>query len=340
MTRLARSLARLAAAALLAAAFGSPGQAQEAPRLDRPVDCVPGETCFVQFYVDRDRGPGVLDYSCGGLTYDGHKGTDFRLPDFVAMAAGVNVIAAAEGVVRAVRDGMPDISANDVDAAVIAGREAGNAVVIAHPGGWESQYAHMREGSVLVRSGDRISVGQPLGLIGMSGKANYPHLHFELRHNGVIVDPFTGTAASEDCRPGGPGLWTSDAAALLAYRPSGVLNVGFAGAVPDRDAVRNGADRALILPRSLPLLLLWSDVFGVQADDEEVFRIYAPDGGLLIEHRERLDNAAHQRFQYAGLRAPEGGWPAGRYTGVYELMRLTDGALRPALRAERTLVLE
>ena len=340
MIRFTRALSRLAPALLLAAVLGSAGHAQEAPRLDSPVDCVLGEICFVQFLVDRDPGPGVLDYGCGGLTYNGHKGTDFRIPDLVVMAAGVSVIAAAEGVVRAVRVGMPDISANDVDAAVIAGREAGNAVVITHPGGWESQYAHLREGSVLVRSGDRVSVGQPLGLIGMSGKANYPHLHFELRHEGIIVDPFTGESAFERCKPAGPGLWTPDAAALLAYRPGGVLNVGFAGAIPDRDAVRNGADRALVLPRSLPVLVLWADVFGLQAGDEEVFRIYAPDGRLLVEHRERLDNAAHQRFQYAGLRAPEGGWPAGNYTGIYELMRLTDGVLRPALRAERRLVLE
>ncbi len=340
MTRAIGTLTRLASALLLAVAFGSAGYAQEGPRLDSPVDCVLGEDCFVQFYVDRGPGPGVLDYSCGGLTYNGHKGTDIRIPDLVAMAAGVSVIAAAEGVVRAVRDGMPDISANDVDPAVIAGREAGNAVVIAHPGGWESQYAHLRQGSVLVRSGDQISVGQPLGLVGMSGKANYPHLHFELRRKGITVDPFTGESAFEGCKPAGPGLWTPASAARLAYRPSGVLNVGFAGATPNRVAVRKGADRALILPRSLPVLLLWSDVFGLQAGDEEVFRIYAPDGRLLVEHREHLDNTAHQRFQYAGLRAPEDGWPAGNYTGIYELLRLTDGALRPALKAERLLVLE
>ena len=121
MIRFTRALSRLAPALLLAAVLGSAGHAQEAPRLDSPVDCVLGEICFVQFLVDRDPGPGVLDYGCGGLTYNGHKGTDFRIPDLVVMAAGVSVIAAAEGVVRAVRVGMPDISANDVDAAVIGG---------------------------------------------------------------------------------------------------------------------------------------------------------------------------------------------------------------------------
>ncbi len=340
MIGLARAALHLAPVLLLAAALGSAGHAQEAPRLDLPVDCAMGEDCFVQFHVDRDSGPGVLDYNCGGLTYNGHKGTDMRLPDLVAMEAGVSVIAAADGVVRAVRDGMPDISASEIDASVIAGREAGNAVVIAHPGGWESRYAHLRQGSVLVRSGDRVSRGQPLGLIGMSGKANYPHVHFELRLKGVIVDPFTGEDMPQGCEPAGTGLWTPSAAAILAYRPSGLLNLGFAGAPPDRDAVRLGAERALVLPRSLPALLLWSDVFGTQAGDEEIFRIYAPDGDLLIEHREHLERAAHQHFQYAGLRAPEGGWPAGTYTGIYELMRMIDGELRPALRAEQRVVLE
>lgn len=271
MIGLARAPLHLVPALLLAAALGSAGHAQEAPRLDLPVDCAMGEDCFVQFHVDRDSGPGVLDYNCGGLTYNGHKGTDMRLPDLVAMEAGVNVITAAEGVVRAVRDGMPDISASEIDTSVIAGCEAGNAVVIAQPGGWESQYAHLRQGSALVRSGERVSRGQSLGLIGMSGKANYPHVHFELRLKDVIIDPFTGDVTLQGYEPAGPGLWTPNAAALLAYRPSHLLNLGFAGARPDRDAVRLGAERALVLSHSLPALLLWSDVFGTQSGDEEFF---------------------------------------------------------------------
>ena len=78
------------------------------PHLALPLDCTLGESCFIQNYVDDDPGPGAADFTCGALTYDGHKGTDFALTSIAAMEAGVTVRAAAPGVVRGVRDGMPD----------------------------------------------------------------------------------------------------------------------------------------------------------------------------------------------------------------------------------------
>ena len=44
-----------------------------------PVDCVLGESCFIQNYFDHDTGPGLQDFTCGPLTYDGHDGTDSTL---------------------------------------------------------------------------------------------------------------------------------------------------------------------------------------------------------------------------------------------------------------------
>jgi len=63
--------------------------------LNPPVDCTLGETCFIQNFVDRDPGPGAADFTCGPMTYDGHKGTDFALPSLAAMRQGVDVLAAA-----------------------------------------------------------------------------------------------------------------------------------------------------------------------------------------------------------------------------------------------------
>ena len=70
--------------------------------LQVPVDCRVGESCFIQQYADHDPGPGAKDYRCGSLTYDGHDGTDFRLPTTAAQRAGVKVLAAADGMVRLV----------------------------------------------------------------------------------------------------------------------------------------------------------------------------------------------------------------------------------------------
>jgi len=74
-------------------------------------------------------------------------------------------------------------------------------VVIDHGDGWESRYAHLKEGSILVDADPatqvktQVSVGEQIAMSGNSGfykdpDSNLPyHLHFELRHNGVIVNP-------------------------------------------------------------------------------------------------------------------------------------------------------
>ena len=85
-----------------------------APPFRMPLNCEYGKTCFIQNYVDHDPGPGRADFRCGRLSYDGHHGTDFRLRDEVDMERGVYVAAAAPGVVKAIRDGMADISVRDV----------------------------------------------------------------------------------------------------------------------------------------------------------------------------------------------------------------------------------
>jgi murein DD-endopeptidase MepM/ murein hydrolase activator NlpD len=110
-----------------------------APVLSFPVPGENGAKCFVENYFDHDAGPGAKDNRSGKLTYDGHDGTDIRLPNLAAMRKGVEVLAAADGVVRAVRDGMADVSIRETGAAAGKGREAGNGVVVDHGGGWQTQ---------------------------------------------------------------------------------------------------------------------------------------------------------------------------------------------------------
>ena len=148
----------------------------------------------MQNFFDHDPGPDRRDYACGRLSYDGHSGTDFRVADVPAMMRGVTVVAAAPGTVKAVRDGMADIRLAEIGREALKGREAGNGVVIDHGDGWETQYSHLRKGSTLVRPGQTVEAGTPLGRIGMSGQAEFPHVDFAVRHDGQEIDPFTGTA--------------------------------------------------------------------------------------------------------------------------------------------------
>lgn len=59
-----------------------------------------------------------------------------------------------------------------------------------------SVYAHMRYNSSPVRVGDRVRVGDFLGLVGSTGISTGPHLHFELRIDGEYVDPFAWLKAN------------------------------------------------------------------------------------------------------------------------------------------------
>jgi len=297
--------------------------AQSAPGLALPIDCEIGRACIVQNYVDRDSGPGARDYRCGFLTYDGHKGTDIRVIDAQSYQRGVAVLAAAPGRVRAVRDGMPDASVRTLGKDVVAGREAGNSVVVDHGGGWETQYAHMRKGSVAVRAGELVKGGQPLGAVGLSGNTEFPHVHFEVRHDRTIVDPFAGVdgAPAASCEPGGKPLWTQKALEHLTYVPTGVLDADFAGAPPrvgdvvvDRDAMESfGSDAKAAV--------FWAQIYGAQAGDVEELRLIAPDGSVEASKRARVEHTQAQRLSYIGKRRSGSAWQPGTYRGEYAVYR-------------------
>jgi murein DD-endopeptidase MepM/ murein hydrolase activator NlpD len=65
----------------------------------------------------------------------------------------------------------------------------GLVVTIDHGSGVRSMYAHLSR--VDVKVGQRVEVGQQLGLVGATGDATGPHLHFELRLHGASIDPLT-----------------------------------------------------------------------------------------------------------------------------------------------------
>lgn len=65
----------------------------------------------------------------------------------------------------------------------------GNQVVIRHPNGMKTRYAHMAPGTMRVRVGSVVSKGQVIGIVGTTGFSTGTHLHFEIYVNGVRRNP-------------------------------------------------------------------------------------------------------------------------------------------------------
>ena len=293
----------------------APGAAAQAPpQLELPVDCEIGAACVVQNYVDQDPGPGARDHTCGPLSYDGHKGTDIRVPGRPEMAAGVAVLAAAAGVVRVAHDGEADVPTS------LTGPDAGNAVVLDHGDGWVSQYSHLRQGSIAVAVGTRVAIGTRLGLIGWSGRAEFPHLDFVLRHDGRTIDPFSGTPAGEGCGRGGAPLWSPAAQAALAYQAGGLLRAGFAAKAPGLAGTLDGAYDAPPDTQA-PALVFWAVAWGLREGDRETIRLIGPDGRIRAEASGALPRNQAQWLRYAAHKRPISGFPPGRYRGEYRVTR-------------------
>ena len=65
----------------------------------------------------------------------------------------------------------------------------GRMVRLRHAGGYQSYYLHLSAFASGIRAGTRVSQGQTIGLVGATGLATGPHLHYGLQRNGQWVDP-------------------------------------------------------------------------------------------------------------------------------------------------------
>jgi hypothetical protein len=302
---------------LLLAAFPLATSAVADPQLSLPIACTPGRDCFILSYVDAEMSTAAMDFACGSLSADGNTSTNIDLESFAAMEAGVDVLAAAPGTVVGLRDGLPDTGAKGIDPSMMAERAIGNALIIDHGDGWVTGYGHLKQGSIIVKPGDKVAEGQKLGSVGFSGAVNFPLLSFEVRHDGRPIDPFTGEPMAAGCGIKPHSLWKSD----LAYIPIGLLRAGFAIERPVPDAARHGAYDQTVLAIEAPALTFWAEVFGLRTGDRLELRVTGPDGAILKEVTSPLDRPHPDLFAFAGAPRPSRGWQSGPYVGRIQVIR-------------------
>ena len=95
-----------------------------------------------------------------------HKGMDFTAPK------GTKIYATGDGVIKKVK---------------YSRWGYGTHVIISHGYGYTTLYGHMSRANV--KSGQKVTRGQLIGLVGSTGKSTGPHLHYEVHKNGTAVNP-------------------------------------------------------------------------------------------------------------------------------------------------------
>ncbi|MFC7698285.1 M23 family metallopeptidase [Bradyrhizobium sp. GCM10028915] len=298
-------------------------------QLGMPIACEPGRTCYIQNYTDRDPSPAARDYKCGTLTYEGHNGTDFRLPSLQAQRHGVDVLASANGRVIRTRENLPDGAFHKAAREAVRDVECGNGVLIEHADRWETQYCHLATGSLQVKPGDSVTRGQPLGRVGLSGLTEYPHLHFTVRHNGSIIDPFAFGSSPESCG-GGEMLWDPTLQARLRYQERSVLNTGFASAPVTMEFIEDGRTDAAELPSATSAAIVaFVRIIGLKSGDLQRLVVSSPSGNVIAQDNATpVEHNKAQAFLFTGRKRPANGWDLGTYKAEYTVEHAGQVVLR------------
>jgi hypothetical protein len=271
--------------------------------------------------------PYEMPFPCGevwsGSSRPGHS-PSIRSVDFNHAGGdlGLPVVAAASGTVVTARVGKDKPS-------------YGQYVVIDHGNGESSLYAHLD--SVLVTVGQVVQAGTQLGTVGETGNASGPHLHFEERLGGAVVDawfhgarfPMNSSAESQNCGqvastdiPLAGDMFGGKAAEVMVYRRAapGAFHVTRTGAKERVIKIGRGADQ--------PVLGDWDGDGrvdpGVRSPADRVFTMQVKRAKTQVRFGKRGD------LPIAGNWDGVGSWEIGvrRPGSAKFLLRMPDGSVK------------
>ena len=302
-----------------------------------PIDCTPGENCWVMNYVDF--GPDdqkKTDPQCMERTYDTHKGTDFAIRDGKAMEEGVDVLAAAGGMVKKIRDGEPDLWASDaqLEAIKAARKECGNAILIEHENAQQTIYCHLKKGSITVKQNQEVKRGEKVAQVGLSGLTQFPHLHFGIIWEGAIIDPFTGQNNTDKCGVFKRSFWAEDVG--LGYQPVSIQDIGFQNTVPDLKKIERDASTPENINTGSDILAFWVTILGAREGDEITIEIRDPNDKVFARRLITQNKTRARQFYYTGRKLNSNPLIEGAYTGRVKITRMPEDMNKPPLVKSKT----
>lgn len=301
-------------------------QIKQTQKLGLPLDCELNKTCWVMNYVDFDTADNATkDPACLNRTYDTHKGTDFAILDEKAMIDGVPVIATKDGIVRRFRDGENDNWKTNADLDLIKQerKECGNAILIDHNDDTTSIYCHLRQNSITVTKGQRIKKGDSIGLVGMSGFTEFPHLHYGLIEDGKIIDPFTGASTEKECGlNNAKPLWERDL--NLTYKPFVIQAAEFSTTIPTLDSIGRNATGTTQISLQDDNLVFWTVLLGVRTGDIIEMDIFDANNKLLVEEKIIQKKNRARQLYYIGKKINGTNVQEGAYTAKVKISRPND----------------
>ncbi|MEQ1515193.1 MAG: creatininase family protein [Usitatibacteraceae bacterium] len=128
----------------------------------------------------KSRLPGRFAIDWVGVSQNGKVTSGNRDNPKDALGYGAEVIAVADATVFSVRDGMAETGSIDANGRHSAKDAAGNHIVLDLGQGRYAFYEHLKPGSIVVRSGQRVRRGDVIGSLGFTGDSTGPHLHFHV----------------------------------------------------------------------------------------------------------------------------------------------------------------
>jgi hypothetical protein len=185
--------------------------------------------------------------------------------------------------------------------------------------------------SVHVKPGDRVSAGQSVGRVGLSGRTQFPHLHLTVRHQGRVVDPFAHGAPEGAC-DGGTSLWSPSVRDALVYRARAVLNMGFAPGPVSMAQIESGELVGNTALAGAPALVAFVRAIGLKTGDVQRLSLRAPDGRSIADQTAKpLDRDKAQVMLFVGKKRPAAGWLPGTYRASYTVTQNGQVALEEKL---------